>query len=47
MIGVGVIAYSNPILKNVAMYITLESAKKHLQIDEDFKDDDNYITFLI
>lgn len=29
------------------MYITLQSAKKHLQIDSDFVDDDDYITFLI
>ena len=30
-----------------AMYITLQEAKKHLQIDADFTDDDNYIITLI
>ncbi len=29
------------------MYITLSQAKKQLQIDEDFVDDDNYIISLI
>lgn len=29
------------------MYITLEEAKKHLQIDSTFTDDDNYISALI
>ena len=29
------------------MYITLSQAKKQLQIDEDFSDDDNYIISLI
>jgi len=29
------------------MYITLQQAKKHLQIDECFKDDDEYILDLI
>lgn len=29
------------------MYITLQEAKKHLQIDADFTDDDNYIITLI
>lgn len=29
------------------MYITLENAKKHLQIDDNFTDDDSYITGLI
>lgn len=29
------------------MYITLENAKKHLQIDDSFTDDDSYITGLI
>lgn len=29
------------------MYITLQEAKKHLQIDRDFKDDDGYIIALI
>lgn len=29
------------------MYITLEQAKKHLLIDEDFKADDSYILDLI
>lgn len=29
------------------MYITLEEAKKHLNIDTDFTDDDNYILQLI
>lgn len=29
------------------MYITLEQAKKHLLVDESFKDDDLYITELI
>ncbi|MCM1440421.1 MAG: head-tail connector protein [Roseburia sp.] len=29
------------------MYITLKEGKKHLQIDEDFTDDDNYIISLI
>ena len=29
------------------MYITLEQAKKHLILDEDFHDDDEYITDLI
>lgn len=28
------------------MYITLEEAKKHLQIDDSFKDDDKYILSL-
>lgn len=30
-----------------AMYITLQEAKKHLQIDADFTDDDNYIITLV
>lgn len=29
------------------MYLTLEMAKKHLQVDKDFKDDDLYILDLI
>lgn len=29
------------------MYITLKEAKKHLQIDDSFTDDDNYILSLI
>lgn len=29
------------------MYITKTQAKEHLQIDEDFMDDDNYILLLI
>lgn len=29
------------------MYVTLKEAKRHLQIDEDFKDDDEYIIALI
>lgn len=29
------------------MYITLSEAKKHLQIDPDYKDDDSYIIYLI
>ncbi len=29
------------------MYVTLNNAKKHLQIDKDFKDDDEYILLLI
>lgn len=29
------------------MYTTLNQAKKHLQIDVDFTDDDSYITYLI
>lgn len=29
------------------MYVTLECAKKHLNIDESFKDDDSYILSLI
>lgn len=29
------------------MYITLNQAKKHLQIDESFTEDDNYILMLI
>lgn len=29
------------------MYITLERAKKHLQIDDSFTDDDAYIIGLI
>lgn len=29
------------------MYLTLDKAKKHLNIDTDFVDDDNYITSLI
>lgn len=29
------------------MYVTLEQAKKHLNIDDSFKDDDNYILDLI
>lgn len=29
------------------MYITLKEAKKHLQIDEDFTDDDAYIIALL
>lgn len=29
------------------MYVTLEQAKKHLNIDSSFKDDDNYILDLI
>lgn len=29
------------------MYITLEQAKKHLNIDDSFTDDDNYILQLI
>ena len=33
--------------KSGAMYITLQEAKKHLQIDADFTDDDNYIITLI
>lgn len=29
------------------MYVTLNKAKKHLQIDEDYKDDDEYLIMLI
>lgn len=29
------------------MYITLNDVKKHLNIDDSFKEDDNYITSLI
>ena len=29
------------------MYITVDEAKKHLNIDASFKDDDNYISDLI
>ena len=29
------------------MYITINQAKKHLQIDESFKEDDEYILMLI
>ena len=29
------------------MYVTLEEAKKHLNIDDSFKDDDSYINSLI
>lgn len=29
------------------MFVTLNIAKKHLNIDDDFKDDDNYIISLI
>ncbi|MBD5225822.1 MAG: phage gp6-like head-tail connector protein [Bacteroidales bacterium] len=29
------------------MYITLSNAKKHLQIDDDYKDDDEYLIMLI
>ena len=29
------------------MYILLDTAKQHLNIDKDFKDDDNYIIHLI
>ena len=29
------------------MYVTLESAKKHLNLDDSFNDDDSYITLLI
>lgn len=29
------------------MYVTLSNAKKHLQIDQDFKDDDEYLIMLI
>lgn len=29
------------------MYVTLSKAKQHLQIDQDFKDDDEYIISLI
>ncbi len=29
------------------MYVTLDEAKKHLNIDADFTDDDAYITSLI
>ncbi|MBD5252318.1 MAG: phage gp6-like head-tail connector protein [Bacteroides sp.] len=29
------------------MYVTLSKAKKHLQIDEDYKDDDEYLIMLI
>lgn len=29
------------------MYTLLKDAKKHLQIDDDYKDDDRYIQFLI
>lgn len=29
------------------MYVTLEEAKKHLNIDDSFKDDDSYIDSLI
>lgn len=29
------------------MYVTLEQAKKHLNIDNSFTDDDNYILQLI
>ena len=29
------------------MYVTLESAKKHLNLDDSFNDDDSYISLLI
>jgi DNA packaging protein, QLRG family len=29
------------------MFVTLKEAKKHLNIDDDFTDDDAYITTLI
>lgn len=29
------------------MFVTLQIAKKHLNIDDSFKDDDNYILSLI
>lgn len=29
------------------MYVELETAKKHLNLDDSFTDDDSYITFLI
>nr|DAT69101.1 MAG TPA: Head Tail Connector Protein [Caudoviricetes sp.] len=29
------------------MYVTLRQAKKHLQIDDDYKDDDEYLITLI
>lgn len=29
------------------MYVTLQQAKKHLNIDDSFTDDDNYILQLI
>lgn len=29
------------------MYITLNQAKKHLQVDEEYKEDDAYILYLI
>ena len=29
------------------MYVTLSKAKEHLQIDKDFKDEDEYILYLI
>lgn len=47
--GVGVKAYSAlTFSKRIeAMYITLKLAKKHLQIDDDFKDDDEYLLMLI
>lgn len=29
------------------MYVELETAKKHLNLDDSFSEDDSYITFLI
>ncbi len=29
------------------MYVTLETAKKHLNIDDSFTDDDSYISLLM
>lgn len=29
------------------MYVTIKQAKKHLQIDDDYKDDDEYLIMLI
>lgn len=29
------------------MYVTLKESKKHLQIDDSYKDDDEYIIYLI
>lgn len=29
------------------MYVTLSQVKQHLQIDKDFKDDDNYLITLV
>lgn len=29
------------------MYVTLSEAKRHLQIDDDYKDEDDYIIYLI